>query len=105
MNILESIRKELSNILDIERIIAKLSVGRGNARDLIGLKNSLISIDRIREELMEIEEFREEGHGIQDFKRIIDFIFSSIDEDPPLSIKDGGLIKSGYNEKLDDFRK
>lgn len=105
LNILESIRKELSNILDIERIIAKLSVGRGNARDLIGLKNSLISIDRIREELMEIEEFREEGHGIQDFKRIIDFIFSSIEEDPPLSIKDGGLIKSGYNEKLDDFRK
>lgn len=48
--------------------------------------------------------FREEGHGTQDFTGIIDFIFSNIEEDPPLSIKDGGLIKSGYNEKLDEFQ-
>lgn len=102
---LEGLIKELSNVLDIERIISRLSVGKGNARELIGLKNSLLSINRIRSVLEEIKEFREEAGSISDFSEICEIISSAIVEDPAPTIRDGGIIKNGFSEKLDEFRK
>ena len=101
---LESLRKELSNVLDIERIISRLSVGKGNARELIGLKNSLLSINRVRCVLEEIKEFREEAGSVSDFSEICGIISSAIVDDPAPTIRDGGIIRNGFNEKLDEFR-
>ncbi len=104
-NILKNVRKYLGGVLDIERLISKISVGKGNARDLVGLKNSLQEVAKIKTELEEIEVFEEEGKGISDFSKIIETIEAGIVEDPPLSIKDGGMIQQGYNQQLDEYRK
>jgi len=104
-NVLKNIRKYLGGMLDVERLISKISVGKGNARDLVGLKNSLQEVAKIKTELEEIEVFEEEGKGISDFSKIIETIEAGIVEDPPLSIKDGGMIQQGYNQQLDEYRK
>ncbi len=102
---LEDILRPLSNILDLARILAKLSVGKGNARDLIALKNSLCSVNRIKEKLNGIELFIEQVRNLSDFGDIIKTIESGIVDDPPLSVKEGGFIKKGYNKRLDEFKK
>ena len=104
-NVLKNIRKYLGGMLDVERLISKISVGKGNARDLVGLKNSLQEVAKIKTELEEIEVFEEEGKGISDFSKIIETIEAGIVEDPPLSIKEGGMIQQGYNQQLDEYRK
>ena len=103
-NILKSVRNCLSNILDIERILSKLSVGKGNARDLIGLKKSLQEVNRIKGDLEEIEVFNKEANSIVNSNHLIENIESGIMDDPPGLIKDGGMIKPGYNAKLDEYR-
>jgi DNA mismatch repair protein MutS len=102
---IQALRKDLSNILDIERILSRLSVGKGNAREMIGLKNSLQSVDLVRNEIEKVEEFYEETASIPDFSGINSLISSAVVEDPPPSIRDGGIIKNGFDEKLDNFRK
>jgi DNA mismatch repair protein MutS len=103
--VLKDILINLANILDIERILTKLSVGKGNARDLLGLKNSLIQITFIREKLSTINEFAGNMENIVKFNHIIDRLDSCIVDDPPLSIREGGMIKPGFSEKLDQYRK
>lgn len=95
----------LKKVMDLERVVARLSVGKGNARDLIGLKNSLRGAGEIRRILKEIEIFSEETSGIGDFHSIIDRIDAAIVEDPPVSVMDGGIIRTGYDKKLDEFKK
>jgi DNA mismatch repair protein MutS len=100
-----SVMEGLSDIVDIERIVSRLSVGKGNARDLLGLKNSLKSVQKIKTELSEEEVFEAELAAILNFEHIVSRIDSCIVDDPPLSTRDGGMIKSGYSEKLDEYRR
>jgi DNA mismatch repair protein MutS len=89
----------------MERILSKLSVGKGNARDMTGLKESLNRVHCLREELSETEIFQRETGELSDFTSLIQLIQSAIDDNPPLSLKEGGIIKTGFNAELDDFRK
>ncbi len=101
---LSLLRQHLGGVLDIERIVSKLSVGKGNARDLIGLKNSLVAIEAIREVISGIDIFRDEEASLGDFTRITGLIEGAVVDDPPLSVKEGRMMKSGYNQKLDEYR-
>ena len=101
---LDKIRSNLQNILDIERIISKISVGKANARDLIGLKNTLINANIILSYLSDIEIFNKFFEQDYDYKTVITLIDQSIVDEPPLSIKDGEIIKKGYKKKLDEYR-
>jgi len=101
-----SLRSSLTSILDIERIMSKLSVAKGNARDTLGLKDSLRAASKIRDGLEAAEGnlFGNELEGIDDFSDIIDLIERAIDAAPPLSLHEGRIIRDGYSEQLDKYR-
>jgi len=103
--VLKVMKRHLSKIMDIERIVSKLSVGKGNARDLIGLKNSLQSVGSIKEELANTAIMEDETDLLGDFKGILKTIESAIDDDPPPGVREGKIIKKGYSKKLDSLRK
>jgi len=103
-NVLDRVRNELSRVLDIERIVSKLSVGKGNARDLLGLKNSLLACAEIKKSLSEAEVFKLDREELGEYKEVIHLIESGIENDPPPGIKEGGIIKKGFDKKLDELR-
>jgi len=100
------IRDMLSNIYDIERISTKISCGRANARDLISLKQSLSKLPALKEKLAfciaDILIFLEQQLDVLEEVRIL--IGTSIVPDPPPTIKEGGLIREGYDASLDELR-
>ncbi|MCS7091728.1 MAG: DNA mismatch repair protein MutS [Patescibacteria group bacterium] len=104
----ESIRNLLTEIPDIERVFSRLSVGIGNARDLITLKNALAKIIKIKHLLVKID-----TKIIQDIQKEIStkitFLVRYIDDyilpDPPFSVKEGGIIRENVDEKIDMLRK
>jgi len=102
---LTAVRGFLSGILDVERIVSRLSVGKGNARDLVALKSSLCKMQEVKGVLMDSEAFQEQLDGIGGFKEVIGTIEKGIVEDPPLSTRDGGMIREGYDERLDGYHR
>jgi DNA mismatch repair protein MutS len=101
---LEKTRRLLARIMDIERLLSKLTVGKGNARDLIGVKTSLEAAAGLKRELGGEGAFSAELGGIEDFSSIVSEIGRSIVEDPPASVREGGVVRRGYSGKLDEFR-
>lgn len=101
---LDSIRSSLENINDIERIVGKIGLLRANARDFSALKSSLESSLAILDKL-------EDSLGIKyddvDIDLLADFsrnIAEVISDDPPTTLFDGGIIRSGYDAKIDELR-
>ncbi len=90
----------LDDVYDLERLCSRISYGNMNARDLLQLKKSLKVLPNIREILKEIEFYMD----IDTFDDIYDLLEKSINEDPPIGIHDGGIIKQGYNSELDELR-
>ena len=90
--VLEKLRLSLGKILDIERIISKISVGKANARDLIGLKNTLVSTNEVFDYLLNDDTFSEFTNQDYEHESVISLIDQSIVDDPPMSIKEGGII-------------
>lgn len=105
VEILKDLRTELKNIYDVERLIAKVGCSRANARDLIALKNSLISINTLKIKILDsnLEYFKDIVTDLQDNQEIIELLKQTIIEEPPLTITEGGIIKKGYNKELDDL--
>ncbi len=99
------IRNILENVLDIERIISRIEYKRATPKDLIALKNTLKEIRKIKKFKFYSEELIEIIENLETFDDIINLIEKSIVEDPPISIKDGGIIKKGYSYELDELRK
>ncbi|MFH1824567.1 MAG: DNA mismatch repair protein MutS [Candidatus Firestonebacteria bacterium] len=100
------IRKVISNLSDIERISGKIGTKSANARDLIALKISLKEIPEIKK-LLENVKFKiltEIKNNLDELKEVIFLVESNIEEEPPLSIKEGNIIKDGVNEELDKLR-
>lgn len=106
-SILNDIRFELSEILDIERLLSRLSLGTGNARDLIALKESLKKIPKIKELVrnFDCDFFKNVLEDLVDLSEIVKFIEKAIKDDAPLSVREGGMINDGYNLELDDLRR
>jgi DNA mismatch repair protein MutS len=103
---MEELKETLRNIYDLERLIGRISYGNANARDLISLKQSLVMLPAIKKILAGfsseiLKGFYEKFDLLQDVYQLIE---SSIDDNPPVTIKDGFIIKDGYNEQLDKYR-
>ena len=97
------LKSELSSYLyeiyDLERICGKVSISNINARDMIWLKNSLIIIPKINEILVKLK-----LDTLTTFDELCELLEKSIDEDAPITIKEGNLIKDGYNAELDELK-
>lgn len=99
------IREELRPVGDLERLVAKVCCGRANARDLVALKGSLKAAPRLREALAEagaslLRRLREELVATED---LVAKIEEAIVAQPPLSLTEGGIIRPGYDPRLDEL--
>lgn len=90
----------LNEIYDLERLTGRVNYGNLNARDLIQLKKSIKVLPEIKKILNEIKFYK----TIDTFDELYTLLDEAIDEDPPISIKEGGIIKNGYNSELDELR-
>jgi len=95
--------QEVENISDIERIVGRVASAKANARDLIALKESLQRLPKVRNILARCNS-PHLNVGSQGEKAIIDLISSAIVDGPPLTIKEGGLIKSGYDPEINEVK-
>jgi DNA mismatch repair protein MutS len=106
----KKIRKKLINELkeigDLERLISKVCTGRANPREIIYLKTSLKKIPAVKELLNEskVKTLQQLNSGLNPLEKTIAKIESAIIDSPPLSISDGGIIKSGFSPELDELR-
>ncbi len=91
--------EHLYNVYDIERLVGKIAFGSANARDLIQLKNSLKFLPDINEILKQLS-----YKNIETFNKLFDLLEVSIYEDAPISIKEGYLIKTGFDKELDELK-
>ncbi len=104
------LRGELTEILkkvyDIERLAGKISYGNANARDLISLKNSLSHLPELKELLNSTKAplLQKLYSNLDELKDICKLIDDAIVEDPPISVKEGGIIKTGYSKDIDEYR-
>lgn len=100
--IIESLKK----VYDIERLIGKISYGNANARDMISLKNSIRQIPDIKRLLENAESnlLKDLYKNLDELTDIYELINQAIIEEPPITIKEGGLIKLGYNEEVDKLK-
>jgi DNA mismatch repair protein MutS len=106
VGLLEEFRSALSEVRDLERLMGRMVQGSGNARDLVGLKGSLLPLPRLREILQTLPALRcgELLGFIHECPELIELIASSIMEEPSLALKDGGLIRDGFNVEVDELR-
>ncbi len=102
----EELREQLRRVLDIERLVAKVSTGRAHARDLLGLCRSLEAVEPLRGLLasatsQRLAELREELDPLRD---VIEHVLGTLADDPPLTLREGGLIRAGVSAQLDELR-
>ena len=105
-HIKNSLIEILKEIGDIERIISKIGTGKAYPRDLIALKNYLHLAKPISDLIKDCESkiLKNLFSSIQSYDEVILIIENALIEEAPLTIKDGGIIKDGYNKELDDQR-
>ena len=96
----EELRNELNEIYDLERLSSRISYGNLNARDLIQLKNSLRVLPHIKDILTELNYDK----NIETLDELYNLLELSINEDAPVTLKEGALIKDGYNSELDELK-
>lgn len=102
----EEIREYLNSIYDLERLMGKISYKSANPRDLIAFKSSLEMLPHIKFLIQNIDSdlIREIYDELDDLSDIYELISASIEEEPPLNIKEGGIIKKSYNAEVDRLR-
>lgn len=100
--LISDIRNKLEHIPDIERLIARISLGRGNARDLVSLKNALKIIPEIEGIIKSSPKFHD--YKFPKFEELSRTISKAIIDNPPPTLKEGGIIKTGFDRNLDELR-
>jgi DNA mismatch repair protein MutS len=102
----DELREYLSPIYDLERLLSKISYRSANPRDLIAFKTSLSMLPHIKNIITDFKSplFQDIFERLDPLEDIMDLIDSSIAEDPPIAIKEGGIIRPGYNEEIDRLR-
>lgn len=102
----EQLREELKQVGDLERLISRICVGRTNARDVMQLKRSLAQVPRIKMQFNQLEEplLQDIRDRLKLLIEVQERIEKAIKEDPPASVRDGGIFNDGFNEELDELR-
>jgi DNA mismatch repair protein MutS len=102
--LLNDVREVLGNMRDMERIMSRLGSGGGNARDLRAVGESLDHLPKLKELLAENGQFQTLEKSIEILPNLGKIIDEAIDDEPAVSVKEGGMIRSGYSADLDDLR-
>ena len=98
--------ENLKKVYDIERLAGKMAYGNSNARDMISLKSSLSKMPEVKRALSNCKSnyLRELYENLDELQDIHELIEKSIVDDPPITIKDGGIIKLGFDEEIDKLK-
>lgn len=102
----EDIKESLKTVYDLERITGRVSTGGANAKDLVQLRRSLSNIPQIKTlvSLLNLESAVKLASSIDEHKELYNLLDSALLDNPPLSIKEGGMIKERYNKDLDELK-
>ncbi|MBO4411773.1 MAG: DNA mismatch repair protein MutS, partial [Lachnospiraceae bacterium] len=103
----EEIREYLNPVYDLERLLCKISYKTANPKDLIAFRNSIRMVPHIKRLLMDaksavLKQIYEELDELEDLYTLI---FDAIEEDPPVLVHEGNIIKDGYHELVDEYRR
>lgn len=100
----DTLRNYLNQVYDIERLVGRVSYGNVNARDLIQLKHSISEIPNIKQLLSQLESDKiTQFDELEPLDDLLEVLENSLVEEPPISVKDGGLFKTGFNQQLDEY--
>ncbi|MCS4486326.1 DNA mismatch repair protein MutS [Staphylococcus americanisciuri] len=100
----DTLREYLTEVYDIERLVGRVSFGNVNAKDLVQLKHSIAQIPAIKALLQSIDhEAITHFNALEPLEDLLSILEQSLVNEPPLSVKEGGLFKTGYNETLDQY--
>lgn len=107
--LLVELRELLASIRDLERTITRINVGSANARDMLILQRGLVAIPGLRDVLRAQDGaspavLANIADRLHDAPEICELIATAIGDEPPLTVKDGGIIRTGYHEHLDQLR-
>ncbi len=102
----QRLRENMRQVKDIERLSARISLGIANARDLVALESSLNLLPEIKSIIspLEHESFKRYLQELDELPEIKDFLERAIEDNPPITLKEGGLIKKGFDSTLDRLR-
>ena len=100
------ITENLKKVYDIERLAGKMAYGNANARDMITLKNSLLKLPELKRNLANCKTdlLKDLAENLDELQDIYQLIEGAIMEEPPMTIKEGGIIKLGYDEEIDTLK-
>lgn len=101
-----NIREHLKLVYDFERLVGRVSCGSANGKDLIALKNSCRAIPAVKEDLASLDDMllSKLNDEIHDLGEVYELIEKSIVDDPPYTVKEGGIIKERYSAELDELK-
>ncbi|SEN43236.1 DNA mismatch repair protein MutS [Lihuaxuella thermophila] len=104
--LLDDVKDQLKQVYDLERLAARIAFGSANARDLNALKRSLQVIPQLKERLIltSCSRLVQLGEKMDECADVVALIDRAIVEEPPVSVKEGGMIRDGYDTKLDEYR-
>ncbi|MCQ2365077.1 MAG: DNA mismatch repair protein MutS [Akkermansia sp.] len=106
--LMSKLRGALKGVRDTERLVSRLSQGAGNARDLLALGTSLAQLPDIVEDMQALApcaaEFTPLMQRVGCFTELTDILDRAVTEEPPVTIKEGGMIRDGYDAHLDELR-
>lgn len=102
----EEIKESLKTVYDLERIIGRISVGNANAKDLVQLRRSLANIPNFKKNVMALgtDDAISFANDIDAHEKLYELLDRALVDDPPLQIKEGGMIKPLYNKDLDELK-
>jgi DNA mismatch repair protein MutS len=102
----EELKELLKEVYDLERIVGRISFGNANAKDLVNLARSLTVMPSMKRQMESIGNLYASSlvFGLDTLDELVSLIQSGIVDEPPLSVKEGGLIRPGYSEDLDRFK-
>lgn len=106
--VIEGLKENLKNVKDMERILSRLSLDIANGRDLIALKESLYVLPKIKLLLNDVSDksalFNNLSYDIDELSEIANLIESAIDDDCLVKLKEGGIVKKGYDKDIDELK-
>jgi DNA mismatch repair protein MutS len=106
LSLRSALREALDAVYDIERLLSKIAYGTLNARDMLAIKKSVGAFPKIKHLLKDARAgmLKETAAGIHELEDLYLFLEESIAEDPPLGVRDGNILKDGFNKEVDKLR-
>ncbi len=104
--LMETLRNSLRKVFDIERLAQKVVTGNANARDLVAIRSSLEQLPAIKIVLSQAHDglLNATAEGISDFREVRELIARGIVDQPPQTLREGGIIRSGFDSEVDELR-